>query len=291
MAARTRISIAKPDIVALLQKNKQRVFTKSDLDHILRTNRHFWRLTDSMTVTKFIEYLLEATELREERIDFPYRPLIRYSWGNAGTFSIIQSINQDGYFSHYTAMQLHGLTEQIPKAIYFNQEQNATSGGGTLNQASLNNAFRGKVRVTSNFAPFRDRMVYLPTGGNTGQLGVVEVATNEGEQIRSTNIERTLIDATVRPIYSGGIFEVAKAFVRAHDMVSINKLVATLKTLNYTYPYHQTIGFLLQRTGLYKSNQLKLLKDLPIEYKFYLDYGMKDAVYIPEWKLFVPKGF
>ena len=48
-----------------------------------------------------------------------------------------------------------------------------------------------------------------------------------------TGVERTLIDATVRPVYSGGINEVLTAFSRASKMVSINKLVAMLKKINY----------------------------------------------------------
>jgi predicted transcriptional regulator of viral defense system len=36
------------------------------------------------------------------------------------------SLEQDAYFSHYTAMQLHGLTEQIPKVMYLNVEQHAS---------------------------------------------------------------------------------------------------------------------------------------------------------------------
>ena len=41
-----------------------------------------------------------------------------------------------------------------------------------------------------------------------------------------TNIERTLIDATVRPLYSGGVYEVFEAYRRAAEHISVNKLAA-----------------------------------------------------------------
>jgi predicted transcriptional regulator of viral defense system len=291
MVRRSRLSIAKSDIVQLLRDSSQKVFTASDLKQILIQNRAVWRLSESTTTNEFIRFLLDATDLKQERIAFPYRPIIRYTWGDASVYSIVQSINARGYFTHYSAMHFHGLTEQLPNTIYFNQEQQAAGGGGSLSQTSISNAFRNKCRVTSNVASFRGRDVYLLNGRNTNQFAVLDAVIIEDATLRVTNVERTLIDATARPVYSGGVFEVAKAFVRAHDQVSVNRLVATLRRLNFTYPYHQCIGFYLQRTGLYKESQLELLRKLPIEYDFYLDYGMKSPAYNAEWRLFIPNGF
>jgi hypothetical protein len=95
----------------------------------------------------------------------------------------------------------------------------------------------------------------------------------------------------VRPFYAGGVFEVLKAFRLAHGKVSINKLTATLKKLNYKYPYHQAIGFYLEKAGVYKKPVINLLRKFPIKYDFYLSYGMKDKDYSNKWRLFYPKGF
>ena len=64
--------------------------------------------------------------------------------------------------------------------------------------------------------------------------------------LRFTNLERTLIDAAVRPVYAGGVFEVRKAYQLAKEKVSVNRLAALLQKLNYIYPYHQAIGFYLE---------------------------------------------
>ena len=66
---------------------------------------------------------------------------------------------------------------------------------------------------------------------------------SEHGPLRFTNLERTLIDATVRPVYAGGVFEVRKAYELAKEKVSVNRLAALLQKLDYTYPYHQAIGF------------------------------------------------
>jgi predicted transcriptional regulator of viral defense system len=113
----------------------------------------------------------------------------------------------------------------------------------------------------------------------------------EGEMIRVTDVERTLIDSTVRPVYAGGVFEVLNAYRLARPRVSVNKLAATLKKLDYIYPYHQVIGFYLEKTGVYKETSIALLQKFDFKYDFYLTHGMKETAYSEKWRLYFPKGF
>jgi hypothetical protein len=83
---------------------------------------------------------------------------------------------------------------------------------------------------------------------------------------------------------------VAKAFELAKERASVNKLVATLRKLNFAYPYHQAIGYYLERAG-YKSSQIDLVRRLPVEHEFYLTHDMGETRYVKEWRLFVPHGF
>ncbi len=66
-------------------------------------------------------------------------------------------------------------------------------------------------------------------GMHTGNLGVIKMSGPDGEKLKITDVERTLIDITVRPEYAGGIHEVLKAYRLAKDKVSVNKLVAILE--------------------------------------------------------------
>jgi predicted transcriptional regulator of viral defense system len=188
-------------------------------------------------------------------------------------------------------MHLHGLTDQVPKTIYFNVEQPASGGGGKLTQEGINRAFQAKCRTSNNVITFRDVRICRLNGGNTHQLGVIDFKTDSGEKIRVTDIERTLIDAVVRPVYAGGIGEIAEAFRIAADRISIKRAAEYLRKLNFTYPYHQVIGFYLERAGVYKASQIDLMRKFPIEFDFYLNYQIKNPVYNERWKLFVPQRF
>jgi len=289
MSRPTRFQIAKSDIVRTFADHPQRVFGRAELAQILEENRQSWRLAQGTTLNNFIEVMLEKTDLQAVKLEFPRRTVYRYTWGPVPRLEVVQSLKPEGYFTHYTAMHLHGLTDQIPKTIYLNFEQRASGGGGQLAQDRIDRAFKRKCRISKKVATFGDQRVQLLNGQNTGQLGVIEVETSDNSRLRMTNIERTLIDATVRPVYSGGVFQVLQAFEMARDRVSVNKLVATLQKLNFTYPYHQAIGFYLERAGGYRESQVSLLRQFDITYDFYLTHEINQTRYDEKWRLFVPK--
>ena len=287
---RTRIQVARDDIAAAFDASPSPSLTLEQLRSILNKNRQSWRL-GVISIDQFISLLTEAKLLAPVTLDFPYRKVNRFLCRIANNFEVVQSLNSAGYFSHYSAMQLNGLTKQVPKTIYFNIEQRMRPGGGTLSQEGINRAFKGRCRTSSNIATYGDRSICLLNGGNTDQLGAELVSAPEGDSsIRVTSLERTLIDATIRPVYSGGVYEVLGAFTAAKERVSVNKLSAMLKKLGYTYPYHQAIGFYLERAG-YRQSQLTHLRKFPIEFDFYLDYSLKHVEYDSGWRIYFPQGF
>lgn len=103
-----------------------------------------------------------------------------------------------------------------------------------------------------------------------------------------TSLERTLIDITVRPGYAGGAPLVLRAFRLAKNRASISKLIVLLRKLDYTYPYHQSIGFYLKQAGYTEADQL-LARTEGIKFAFYLCHGLKDPAFDPDWKVFFPR--
>jgi len=188
-------------------------------------------------------------------------------------------------------MYLHNLTEQIPKTIYLNFEQHPKRfKQGDLEQSRIDVAFKRPVRTTNQIATYNGEKVCILNGMFTGKLGVIKLKEREDEELYLSNLERTLIDITVRPIYSGGVSEVLKAYKLAQPKVSVNKLAAMLKKLNYTYPYHQAIGFYLEKTGIYRDSQINLIRKFDFNYDFYLTHHIKEYDYSKKWRLYYPKG-
>jgi len=290
-------------ICKALQDAKTNIFTFAELAALLRPQVGEWTandgeeideqatvMTKSPGVNALAQAIVKAGVLEKAILPFPYRQDTRYLFGEVDLLDLVQSLSHDGYFTHFTAVYLNNLTEQTPKTIYFNVEQRASGGEGQLTQEALDRAFKAEPRVSSNVIEYKGTRIVKLNGRNTNQLGVLVKRRANAEAVRVTDIERTLIDATVRPAYSGGIAVVAKAFELAKESVSVNKLAAYLRKLRYVYPYHQAVGFYMERAG-YEEPLLKLLKQFPMEHDFYLQHAIKSTLLNKRWRLYVPKGF
>jgi hypothetical protein len=85
---------------------------------------------------------------------------------------------------------------------------------------------------------------------------------------------------------------VLKAYERAGSRASVNRLAALLAQLEYIYPYHQAVGFYLERSGVFTPSAIELFRGkFKYEFDFYLTYEMKQTQYHPRWRLHVPKGY
>lgn len=251
-----------------------------------------WRLPISLGFTKWVEFLIENSYLRELKLNFPSTgTCLFFIWENTpwnNLFEIASVIKNNSHLSHYSALFLHGLTEQIPKTVYISFPQ-PNKPKSPLTQEAIDLAFSKPCRTSTNFASFREMTIGLLNGQDTKGIGIITKEI-DGIKYRVTDLEKTLIDAVIRPNYCGGTKAVVEAFVNAKGRVQINRLLAYLSNLQFIYPYHQAIGFYLEKAG-FEDKSLNKIKAFPQNYLFYLEHGIsvKDKVFIPKWNLIVPK--
>src|SRR5262245_37272270 len=117
------------DLIAKITRDfdsqQQRVFKQSELRAIAEQNAAEWKLPERLISSRqLIKFLIEEARLREvvvraENFD---RHFTRYVWGEVRQYELAASLGRAAYLSHVSAAFLHGLTEQIPKTIYVNDE-------------------------------------------------------------------------------------------------------------------------------------------------------------------------
>ncbi len=266
------------------------VFTHKQLLARVRSELTEWcEVVGAPAVAKSL--LHHQVALRFELRSKQYRSTTRFRIGDVSPIQIASSLRPRGYLSHATAVFLHGLTDEAPATHYVNVEQTPKPApSGDLVQHTLTLAFSRPQRV-SNYVFTHDGVAYVVLSGKyTGQFGVVDLPTTNGGSVRTTDLERTLVDIVVRPSYASGLYQVRKAFESAAKRVSIERLVETLDALQHVYPYHQALGFLLERAGV-AAARLRPLHQLDRTLDFYLTHGMKNPVLDSTWRIYHPKGF
>lgn len=284
-----RLDAARPSIQAAL-RDRGRVLRQRDLDAIFAANRGRWRLAQRIGARSFLNYLIECGDVRRHRLALPHRPESLYTIEDVPVSVLALAAKPRSYLTHASAMGLLELTEQVSKTIYINVEQRPqVSFPDSLTQESIDRAFRNQQRRTTNFTEHDGfRLMYI-NGRHTGGLGVVSRRLDSGDDVRVTDLDRTLIDIAIRPAYSGGVAEVLEAYRRGLGRTTISSVASMLEAMKLVYPYEQAIGFYLQRAGAADS-ELAPFRRKPMRFDFYLAHAMRETQYVPEWRLHVPKG-
>jgi len=265
-----------------------KVYTITELGKILLDQRKSWGLSSKITRRDFIEYMLLRTKLENHIFKFPNVVYQRFTWGPGSIYSIILSWKKMLHFTHYTATYLHNLVDRVPKSIFVTSEQSPKRINYQLSQLSIDNAMTKQQRITRNVASYGRRDIHLLNGKHTENTGVIAAKTTGGVRMPVTDLERTLIDITVRPEYAGGPFDVLEAYKRAAKNVSCDRMVSYLNKINYVYPYHQSVGFYMETSKAYSSSQIETIRTINRDFDFYLTYNIPNVEYSERWKIFYP---
>lgn len=284
----------------LLETVTLRALTESQLRDFLTAHWDELRAPATLTTKRVIDFLveqrfIEKTELlpdssARDRGGRPYKTFTRYVLPGTSVYSVALSLRAGSYFTHGSAIYLLGLSLELPGTVYVNREQSPKPSPAITSQDAIHRAFANAPRVSRYVYWYGDHRIVLLNGKATGRLEITDLEQATGEFYPTTKVERTLIDSVVRPVYAGGIHHVLDVFRRARERVSVNVLLATLRKLDYAYPYHQAIGFLMQHAG-YPASQYERLRALGLDYDFYLTNRMEQPAYDPSWRLYYPGGF
>jgi hypothetical protein len=284
-------ALATRAVAETLDRLEKRVFTYKELCRLIGKHREEWHILDRVPPKKIIDYLLTAFPLRKIALAGPghSQKFHRYLWREADPLEVAASIRApNSYLCHSSALFVHGLVNDIPKEICLNYEQSPKSKSTSeLTQPSLDRAFKAQQRQSAFTFHYKNLLLVVLSGKHTGGLEVQNISISTGAKVRVTTLERTLIDATVRPTYAGGVPKVLQAFQRARDRISIDRIISTLREFDYVYPYHQAIGFYMERAE-YPKHHLARLRDLGMRLDFYLAHGMRETTYDKSWKLHYP---
>jgi predicted transcriptional regulator of viral defense system len=192
------------EIESIIDKSKSQILGTTQLKKLVQNIVDQKHYASKITIDELNLLLIEKSHLR--RIEFRTPRLERlYVWRTVDPYKLLPVLRPNGYYSHLTALYLHHLLNYEPESIYFNNEQPTRPASGNLEQSRIDNAFRVKQRITTAKTKYQDKVFWLLNGKQTGNYSVVQMKTPNDVVVHVTDLERTLIDITVRPAYAGGV--------------------------------------------------------------------------------------
>ena len=294
MVANKKLNIAKriQDLVLLLEAGPK-IYKPRELRALVSTERRKWQAESPPSIDRIVELLLVKTELRRLTLaSEDYENIARFSWGAPSIEELALSLKEGSFLSHRSALELHGLIPRItPAVIYVNKEQSAKPDRETsLSQSAIDRAFTNRQRQSNYVLEYLGCRIVLVAGKNTGKSNVIMLDSEHGK-ISATSVPRTLVDVTVRPGYGGGVARVLDAFRCARKAVLVSEIMAAYEEMEFTYPYHQALGFYLAKAG-YPQAEVNAFKQYGLNFDFYLDYAIPSAkrLYDSQWRIYYPEG-
>ncbi|MEW5819721.1 MAG: hypothetical protein AB1782_05985 [Cyanobacteriota bacterium] len=281
------------NIKELLQSFNKDYYTLQDLTELYQKCIELKYVYKNTPTNTFNKVLNENNLLTKKfQLKFFNKNFTRFFKAPPDVYELALSIDPQAYLSHYTAVFLHNLTNNIPKDVFVNKEHLKplkTIQKMPLEQKNLDKAFYSPARITQNLTTYKTNTINIINGKYTNNTGVIKKRFND-QTLKVTNIERTLIDITVSPQYCGGTYEVLNTYKKAKGIVKPNKLLIMLNELDFIYPYHQAIGFFMEKAG-YKESDLNIFEAPGIQYRFFVQRELRynDRKFSERWNLYYPE--
>ncbi len=287
----------------ILKQHCNQTFTEKEFVSFL--NKFYYDFYNEKISIKELSILIDKLISWDflEFFDFNNKEKLYYVSDNSNLLlNALSKKYKNAFFSHHTASYIYGFTDPINNIFMSNLYQSKTNKKGIINQDDIDRVFYGKMRqvkrntlITNNNFTLEKKLYLLSQYANISKytledLGIVQKQIN-GFYILISSFERLLIESIVRPSYFPNLESIIDIYAKAKKYINCDKLLKILNNLNYTYPYHQSIGFLLEITN-YNKQQINLFQNIPMNIDFYLVYNSSDydLEYSKKWHLFYPKN-
>lgn len=154
--------------------------------------------------------------------------------------------NPDYYISYYSAMDIHNMVTQPVTKVFINIPKQQYKKRRTVGN------------TTFEFVYVDAKYVW----------GIINFWVTNSEQVRVSDIERTIIDCLYRPQHCGGILEIVKGLWIQKERIDFDKL------LNYALKFDKIVtikrlGYILESLDLKDEKYLSKLR-VRINNKYYV---------------------
>lgn len=165
-------------------------------------------------------------------------------------FEIAMHLVNPAAVSHWSALQYHGLTEQIPRMVYITTSANFIP------------RLRGAKKETAKNGYSVGDVCYRFIQVKPARFFGMENIWCGDARITMTDPERTLLDGLAMPHLCGDLTEVMHAFETRGDKLDVERITGYVLKLDAAAA--KRLGWLLERNGV-DETRLRPLAEIPIK--------------------------
>ena len=164
-------------------------------------------------------------------------------------FEVAMALVTPAAISHWSALNYHGLTEQVPRTIFvLTPAKNIPR----VRKKNINNSSDYIINgITYQFVQIKPEYFF----------GIKDVWINDSK-VKITDIERTMLDGLMAPQYCGGFMEVLHILEENLTKINIEKLIEYALKLDQATI--KRLGYILTMLGI-EPTLLKPLQIVPIK--------------------------
>ena len=223
---------------------------------------------------------------------------LRTNPGDPTVFDIALGLRKKSYLTGYKLISLMGWTDYMPKVIHVNWVR------GTLKQKRNDEIDNFVVQKTAFKPKHRSKIVFRYEDYDIILLSGQFFPVNHKHYFRTPRSlplpnyskvpipEYLALDALVNHHYFGGADTVWKLFIDHAQHLDLKVLRKFYKELNFTYPYANSIGYLLESAGVNRQELTHWENEINKKIQFHLFMGDQERRILNEkWNLYVPQRF
>ena len=190
-------------------------------------------------------------------------------------FEVAMALVQPAAVSHWSALNHHGLTEQIPRQVFV-----LTTTDGSVPRKRASEIADGKSGYPVSGYPVNGTVYQFVQVRPECYFGTERIWMGDA-RVLITDLERTLLDGLALPQHCGGLGEVIHAFGEAMPRLDVERIVEYARRLGPTIA--KRAGWILEMQGC-EASQIDELAALPIKGHRKLDpTGPRRGVYDNRW--------
>ena len=168
----------------------------------------------------------------------------------AHEFEIAMHLVNPAAISHWSALNYHGLTDQVPGRVFVL----------TTAEASVPRSRAGEARGAEGGYAVGKTVYRFIQVKRERFFGTEKVWLGDA-RVTVTDIERTLLDGLTMPQHCGDFAEVLTAFEKAADGLDVDRIMDYALRLDQATA--KRLGWVLERTGI-EHDRLTRLLELPV---------------------------